>query len=285
MPRRGAGRRLGGSTRELWSAGDRDTLRRPPARRRCVAELQHTDLTRSASLTWFLRSEKGVLRCTRSLVGPYRPSDCDSLTIIPELQARALRTPGRNHRTPADGSPDSGPKSLDSSPDSRDDPLDSSAKSLESGMLKTELQRARTRSSELARPDSSELRPGLQRPTRFRDRDGQHESPPCSSDAAVAAPLVAVFGSLRAAHRPLRQRPADRLRSSSSPGTRPNAAVRLIDESRATSTAATTVASLGDGPFRLEPTRRPPAGHTGQTRLFRGNLSVVARCDGVCDGV
>ena len=34
-------------------------------------------------------------------------------TIVrnPELQARALRTPGRNHRTPADGSPDSGPKS------------------------------------------------------------------------------------------------------------------------------------------------------------------------------
>ena len=32
-------------------------------------------------------------------------------------------------------------------------------------MLKTELQGARTWSAELARPDSSELRPGLQRPT------------------------------------------------------------------------------------------------------------------------
>ena len=36
-------------------------------------------------------------------------------------------------------------------------------------MLKTELQRARTRSSELARPDSSELRTGLQRPTPARN--------------------------------------------------------------------------------------------------------------------
>ena len=122
-------------------------------------------MTRSVSLTWFLRSGKGSSAVLAASLGRTGRRTVIRSPPSPELQARALRTPGRNPWTPADGSPDSGPKSLDSSPDSGDDPPDSSAKSLESGMLKTELQRARTRSSELARPDSSELRTGLQRPT------------------------------------------------------------------------------------------------------------------------
>ena len=64
-------------------------------------------------------------------------------------------------------------------------------------MLKTELQRARTRSSELARPDSSELRPGLQRPTALNSSAGFPDSrtelqriTPWSSGGAAWSPTL-----------------------------------------------------------------------------------------------